>query len=537
MNAVVREEPGWDSAPCRLLGLRGSRLASFALACIALLAACSAREQPDIILISVDTLRADRLGAYGYAAARTPVFDGLAERGRLFTQATTPLPRTTPALASLFTGLEPQNHGSREVGEPRRAGQTLAEVFASRGWVTVGVTANGVAGARERLDSGFAHFVEKEDLVTERAVYVTDAALAEISGVASDRPLFLWVHYVDPHYSYNPPADFDPGDPGAACREMMARVKRREIPKGALQSDDGGVASAALASCSQLYDAEVAYSDDEVGRLLAGLRREGRLDNAYVVFTSDHGENLGEARLHYEHGPSLHDSSLRVPLVIVGPGVEPGTDTHPILLQDLAPTLLALAGVPEAQRPAADGVDQSARVRGAVPDRAAVERIAFAESGSAMRIDYNRRPWSGSPNGAHCFHDARWSWCGAVAGDWTLHDRRGDRARDVAAQHPEVVARFEAARAAWQPGELRERSARDSEYKLLETPRLEGGWRRDLYDLAADPGETRDVSGEHPDVAARLGAALDTWLEELTPRAAQPSEADIEALRELGYVD
>jgi arylsulfatase A-like enzyme len=509
-----------------------------ALAGAGLLLACSApREQPDLILISVDTLRADRLGAYGHPGARTPVFDALAERGRLFSEATTPFPRTTPALASLFTGLEPARHGSREVGEPRRAGTTLAEVLAAHGWATVGVTANGVAGARENLHSGFGRFLEKEDLPSERAENVTDAALAQLEAVPEEQPLFLWAHYVDPHYTYNPPADFDPGAEGRACRALMTRVKRREIRKGRMQSDEAGVAEAARASCSALYDAEVAYADSEIGRLLEGLRRAGRLEHAYLVFTSDHGENLGEAGLYFEHGPSVHDASLRVPLVVAGPDVAPGRDARPIVLQDLAPTLLSLAGVPPGAHPPGDGTDQAARVRSAPRPQAPAEGVAFAESGSALRIDYTGRPWSGTADGLQCFHDARWSYCGAPGGAWTLHDREAGAEQDLGAQHPDVVARFEAARAAWQPGELRERSARSTRFKLVAHPQLGGGWRRALYDLETDPGETRDVQAAHPEVAARLGAALDAWLAATPAAELMPSEADVEALRNLGYVD
>lgn len=511
---------------------------NLALVCSGLLIACSApREQPDLILISVDTLRADRLGAYGYEAARTPVVDGLAARGRLFTQATTPFPRTTPALASLFTGLEPRHHGSREVGEPRRAGTTLAEVLASHGWATVGVTANGVAGAHEELHTGFTRFLEKEDLPSERAVHVTDAALAELAAVADDQPLFLWAHYVDPHYTYNPPADFDPGEAGAACRALMNRVKSRELSKGRVQSNAEGVASTALPSCSRLYDGEVAYADHEIGRLLDGLRRSGRLRKAYIVFTSDHGENLGEAGLYFEHGPSVHDVSLRVPLIVTGPDIAPGRDSLPIPLQDLAPTLLHLVGVSAPERPVGDGIDQTGRLRGAASGQPAAERITFTESGSALRVDLTRYPWSGDADGIQCFHDSRWSYCGSHGGNWSLRERGTEPQPNVRDQHPDVVARFEAALATWQPGELRERSARTARFKLIERPRLEGGWQRALYDLEADPGETRDVASLHPGIAARLGAALDAWLAATPLPTLEPAERDIEALRNLGYID
>jgi hypothetical protein len=297
------------------------------------------------------------------------------------------------------------------------------------------------------------------------------------------------------------------------------------------------VASSALPSCSRLYDGEVAYADREVGRLLDGLRRAGRLENAYIVFTSDHGENLGEAGLYFEHGPSVHDASLRVPLIVAGPDITPGRDARPIPLQDLAPTLLSLAGVSATEHPAGDGVDQAGRLRAGAAVPQGEERITFAESGSALRVDLTGYPWSGEADGSQCFHDSHWSYCGAPGGTWALQERATEPPLNVRDQHPDVVARFEAARATWPPGELRERSARSTRFKLVERPRLEGGWRRILYDLEADPGETRDVAISHPEVAARLGTALDGWLAATPLPTLQPSELDVEALRNLGYID
>ena len=518
--------------------MRGARrrLAALAAWLLLLSLGCGARrDAPDLVLITVDTLRADRLGAYGHDGANTPVFDGLAERGRLFTQATTPFPRTTPALASLFTGLEPRRHGSREVAEPRRFGTTLAEVLLARGYATIGVSSNGVAGAHENLHTGFEVFREKEDLGTERGWKVTDTALELTLRVPAERPLFLWAHYTDPHYTYNPPRDFDPGPEADACRDLMSAVKARTVFKGQMQANHGGATAPVVPACALLYDAEVAYADTQVGRLLAGLGRAGRLDRAYVIYTSDHGENLGESKLFFEHGPSVHDASLRVPLAITGPDVARGRDAGLIRLQDLAPTLLSLAGVPPGERPEGDALDLASRVRG---DGDSAPSVALAEGATNMRVLYTARPQSGRPDDRYCFHDAPWSLCLEPNTAPALYDHQADPGltRDVGDAHPEVREQILAAGRRWTPGELRERTARTADWKLVEYPRLEGGWRRELYALATDPGETRDVAAQYPEELERLSAELEHWAASPLP-ASGLSDSDLEALRALGYVE
>ena len=515
----------------------GAALSLAALLGAAAIACGPAREQPDLVLVTVDTLRADHLGAYGYAGASTPTIDALARRGRLFTQATTPIPRTTPALASLLTGLWPQHHGSREVAAPMDARTTLAEVLAGRGYATAGVSANEAAGARQNLQRGFERFAGEADLPGDRAGFVTDRALELARAAPREKPLFLWVHYTDPHYTYNPPGDFDPGPAAEPCRALMAEVKSRRLSKGALQTDRGGVTSAALPACVLLYDAEIAYADSEIGRLLGGLHDAGRLQHAFVVFTADHGENLGEAGVYLEHGPSVHDASLRVPLVIAGPGVEPGVDEGVARLEDLAPTLLALLQVPEAQRPRTDGADLSARIRGRAHGS---DAVAFAESASAFHAESVAFPFSGRIDARHCYNGERWSLCDERGGRTALYDHLADPdlRRDLAREHPDVLGALREARERWRPEQLRERAVRTPRWKLVEHPRLDGPPRRALYDLAADPGETRDASAEHPEVAAELGAQLERWSAALdaSPVPA-PGATDIEALRALGYVD
>ncbi len=494
-------------------------------------AACQAGElgpPPDVVLVSVDTLRADRLGFAGYAPARTPNLDSLAARGMSFENASTPMPRTTPAMASLFTGLWPHHHGSREVLHPMDPLPSLASILALRGWETIGVSSSPALTERENLDVGFDRF-EFEKLNAEG---VTRLALEHVAKVPPDTPVFLWAHYLDPHTPY---------EAGTAdCREVATK---RGYTLAEVHANRDGLGAELLATCSGDYDREIAFTDEWIGALFAGLERLGRLPGALVVFTADHGEQLGEAGLYYEHGPTVNDASLRVPLVFAGPGVVAGVDRGPASLEDVMPTLLSLLSVPDAIRPETDGADLSARVAGRAwggDDKP----VTFAESGSALHVELHRSLRSGRAGDVTCLNGRHFSLCARPGQEGlTLHDRRTDPRleRDVSAEHPKIRARLEAAHALWPVEEARERSVRGDGFKLVEVPLQNGGRRRLLYDLERDPRETADVAEENPAVVAHLGAALDRWTAELdtvSRRAARPERSDdtLERLRALGYV-
>ena len=496
-------------------------------------AACAAEPTPpDLILVTVDTLRPDRL-----AAVDTPNLDLLAARGTSFSQATTPFPRTTPALASLFTGLWPQHHGSREVFEPFHSGDTLAELLRGHGYATVGVTSNSAAGSRQNLDRGFEHFVDLPDREDVHGDRVTQAALRLAGNAPAGKPLFLWVHYMDPHHPYAPPTEF-PQPRAPRCRRLMDDTRAGRVTKGQMLANRDGVSEAALAECRQLYDAEIAYTDAQFGALLEGLSKLGRTEAALVVFTSDHGENFGEGGLYYEHGSNLHDAALRVPLMIAGPDIASRRDDAVIRLEDLMPTLLRLVGVPAERVPRTDGVDVSARLRG--ESVAANDLVALSESGSALHVESRREIFSGRARGRHCFNGPRFALCRSPGEAPGLFDTQADPARrvDVSDRHPEMKRLLLEASHSWRPEEPRRRAARTASFKLVEHPLLSGGHRRALYDLAADPSEERDVSAAHPEVAARLAAALERWTATLPPaRTPERDEQQLEALRTLGYID
>jgi arylsulfatase len=531
--------PAMQRAMLERAALIGAMVATVLVGVAVVRAFRMAREPkpPDLVLITVDTLRADRIGAYGYSAARTPTVDRLAEGGVLFWQATTPFPRTTPALASLHTGLWPHHHGSREVQQTVARGKRLVQLLNERSYVSIGVTANSAAGSQVGLHHGFSRFADQRDLPAPVAEEVTRRALAFLGEVDPGRPLFLWVHYNDPHWPYDPPATWVTLPDVNACSQL----RWRDLPHGLLFGNHGGLAAAALEDCGRLYDAEIAYTDSQIGRLLDGLEAAGRLDNALVVTTSDHGENLGEAGLFYEHGPSVHDASLRVPLIISGPGVAKArVDGDVARLEDLMPTLLALLEFPTAQWPPMDGLDLSARLRsggdGSQPK--ANGTAALAESGSALFPRQFDLLVSGRKGGRHCFHGARYSLC-RHRGYQAVFDHVADPwlRQQIDDPEGEIAAPLEEQSRRWSVEGARERTARTPEFKLVEYPSAEGGYHRALYDLRADPAESRDVAAHHPEVAQRLARQLEDWTREL-PTFVPPdrSEEDLEELRALGYI-
>jgi len=287
-----------------------------------------APERPSVVLVTIDTLRADHVGAYGASFARTPEIDALAAEGTRFETAIAVAPITLPSHTSLLTGLWPPHHGVRNNGTYRLGDSlpTLAERFHDAGYATGAAVGAVVLRRRYGLARGFDRYDDRmgarkagETGYLERsATEVTDAALAWLASVG-DRPFFLWVHYYDPHLEHRAPEAFVERLPGRP------------------------------------YDAEIAYVDQEIGRLRAALVSAGRDEGSLWAVTADHGESLGE---HGElsHGMTLYDGALRVPFILRGPGVPAGRSVGGVVRGvDLAPTLLSLAGLPPL--PGADGHD------------------------------------------------------------------------------------------------------------------------------------------------------------------------------------
>ena len=406
---------------------RGWAVVSVFVACCA--SGCAKRTPevpPSVLLVTIDTLRADRVGAYGSRAGLTPALDRLAAGGWLFEDVVAAAPLTLPSHATILSGLDPYHHGVRNNGTYvfPEVTPTLATILKARGHATAAFVSAVVLDRRYGLARGFDAYDDRIARVTQgRSVLESerpcDAVVANASQWirAQKGPFFAWVHFYEPHAPYAPPPDL--AVPGRSP-----------------------------------YDAEVASADRCLGRLIeaAEASRPSRLVTAV---TSDHGEGLGE---HGEstHGLFLYQSTLRVPLVISGPGVEVGKRQPGVTRSvDLLPTLLGVLGI---EGPA--GVDGRNLLKGAGG------REAYAES------DY------------------------ATGFGW-------------------------APLRAWRIGSL----------KLIDAPRPE------LYDLAADPGETADLSGSHPADIERLRGILTAALvSEVKSTQLNPGGESEERLRSLGYV-
>jgi arylsulfatase A-like enzyme len=339
-------------------------------------------ERPNVLLITIDTLRADRLSAAGYPRETTPNLDRLAAEGLRFTHAQTPRAKTTPAIASMMTGLYPHDHGSRELLMPLDGRlPLLAERLRAGGWSTGAIIGNYVLLDRySGLSRGFDLWIEDlpdrqgvppDEVPQRRARSMTEAALPLLE--REGKPWFLWLHYMDPHGLYDPPEEHRvfrsespdpiPDDPGTVPGEIQRfTVAEYNVPPGC-RMDDGRVDAARV---RDLYDGEVHYVDAEIGRLLEELRRTGTLEKTLVVVSADHGESLGEHRYWFEHGRDAYEATARVPLVVRWPSIlpdrpAPGVRNGDISLVDLAPTLLDLLDLPPLVTPSGTSVRGESR--------------------------------------------------------------------------------------------------------------------------------------------------------------------------------
>ncbi len=278
-----------------------------------------------ILLLSIDTLRADRVGPQADGTSATPELDKLATVSRRFTQARSPIPLTLPAHGSMLTGLYPVHHGSHDNGEPLEEGPSLPDILRAAGWRTAGFVAAAVLEGRFGIARGFDTY-DDGWLSGESMQGVRQRSCEEVNGSAvrwlrarDDAPTFLFVHYFEPHRDYVPPSPFAErfeGDP---------------------------------------YRGEVAYADHCAGALLGVLAERDLLHEALVIVTSDHGEGLGE---HDEmtHGLLTYESTQHVPLLIKPAGsTESSVDDRFASLVDIAPTVLAAARLEGAEP--MDGID------------------------------------------------------------------------------------------------------------------------------------------------------------------------------------
>jgi arylsulfatase A-like enzyme len=461
----------------------------------------------NVILIVIDTLRADHLSCYGYARATSPSIDRLAAEGALFERAIVQKPSTSPSVATILSGTYPYTHGIYTVRDwlPDKV-LTLPEMLRSRGMRTGGVVTNVNLSRAFNFQQGFDDYIEVG--TTEGPSDSAPATKAALEWIEENRdePFFLYLHYLDPHAPYTPPPPFRGTFDGDALSDRyhgpeppigptyLGEIHKESVIENGSRDVDLYV---------QRYDEEILYVDSAIGRLLERLRVLGLEESTLVVLTSDHGESLGEHKFFFGHGHVPFEDNVRVPLILwYPPGVAGGQRVGTIVESvSIVPTVL------DALR-----VDYPVRFEGPslwrhLPAGAGADReaVAFIEVRKTKETLMNS------------IRTDRWK---------LIHNPAGiDLARD-----PLRV------RVLLNPGRLERLwwAAHDG-------PAVKRVW--ELYDLQADPGEVHDLARERPEIARELWTRLAGWLAlapaERTSRRVKLedlSPAEVETLRSLGYV-
>ena len=438
-----------------------------------------------MVVISIDTARADHFGFLDSEDVRTPRLDAFAREAIVFTDYMTVVPTTLASHATLFTGKYPHHHGTPRNGFMiNKANEMLAETLQRAGFHTAGFAGSFALDERFGFAQGFDHYNQEFDIyVGDRgadqnqrlAEQVTDAVISYLDDAGVPDRLFLFAHYFDPHGPYSAPPPYDTAyDPQGGHGLYPAEVVKRS-PEFTPERVQWNAHRVALQ-----YAGEISYTDDHVGRLLDDLRQRGVLDEALVVLTSDHGECLWEHGEEFDHGRTVYQATMHAVCAVRLPGGElGGTRVDELVASiDVLPTVLDLLGL---DLPA--GVDGES-----VPLRSVGEGIA-----PRVRFGEATKPRSQAET------DSRWT-----------NIRKA-------------------------------RCLRDGRYKFVWTPYL---GTHELYDVAADPGETANLLEAPADEMLRLAddmrARLEVWTNSAQPLPStfdrSQTEESIRRLRSLGYL-
>lgn len=368
----------------------------------------------NVLLITIDTLRADHLSAYGYARPTSPRIDALAKEGTLFERAYTYWPKTRGSFVAMLTGRAPSGTGySKTHPVLLDFNPTLASSLKGAGYETSALVDNPNVAAQLGYAKGFDHYLEtwkEKALATEtmRARAITEGGTAFLRAAQPRQPFLLWLHYVNPHAPYEPPPPFDTQfAPGAAERGPRLAV----VPgfHGGIAKQWARPGRDRLGDYVSLYDGEIASVDLEVGRIIDALRASRVKDNTLVVLTSDHGESLGEHDYYFDHGENVFEPSLRIPLVVVHPGSPRGQRSAAFASTlDLVPTIL-------------DAVKVSWP-----PDLAGLSLLGVVEGKGAPRRD---RLFAQNDRNLTATFDERWKSVATPEGEgvrYALYDRAQD---------------------------------------------------------------------------------------------------------------
>ena len=440
---------------------------------------------PYVILISLDTTRADHMGFLGNPMVKTPELDALAAESIIFSDFMTVVPTTLASHTSLFTGKYPHHHGTPRNGfMVNRENTLLAEILQKDGFRTVGFIGSFALARRFDIAQGFDHYDETFSVLVgesgadqnqRSAAEVTDAVIGYLDETGISERLFLFAHYFDPHFPYAPPAPFDTlYDPQGATG--LSSIDEMNNDKSVTPQE----ADQLLQRHEMAYAGEVSYMDHHIGRLLDYLRGKNVLDDALIVVTSDHGENHRDHPAYFNHGFTVYQSTMRgVCLIRLPKGVNGGTRVDQVVANiDILPSLLDFIGL-----------DTPSPIDGEAID------LTHIDSYLPPRTRFGQAT---KPKQAET--DPRW------------------------------------------PNMKKARCIRQTRYKLIEIPYQQ---HHALYDLVEDPGETRNLLENPPPAIARLAeqlrGELRSWAAAAEPLAIETEEKQreetLERLRSLGYTD
>lgn len=485
MTALVRTR----ALRALAIAAAGAALVAVAFALVPFLdarrAAAERDDHTNLLLITIDTLRPDRLGCGGNPGARTPNLDALAESGVLFETTIASAPSTAPSHATIMTALSPRAHGALANGQTLSEGVvTLAERLRAEGYATGAVVSAAVLAPRTGLDRGFDAYIRAyERPGVKNAVSIAESTFTRVlpwlREHASER-FFLWVHLYDPHQPYEAP-----GVLGAfADPSYTGRLKTWEEMQILSWNRLGTIPARDARHLTARYDAEVTYVDAQIGRFLRALDETGALGRTLVCVTADHGETLGEHAGYFGHVHQLYDTTLRVPLIFSRPGAPDVVPVGRIVsrsarLLDLAPTCLDLLRLPPMER---------------------------VEGRSLLPFD---RADSGTPS-AETAPAAR----DQIVSETGPSDRPGPEVQTIA----RIVG------------------ARTPEAKFLRWLDRDS---TELFDLAADPGETRNLAGSGTALESELAGMISLWEQAMggAPQLQALDDETRERLRSLGYIE
>jgi arylsulfatase A-like enzyme len=419
-------------------------------------------KKPNLFLITIDTLRTDHLHAYGYHRETSPTLDRLSQEGVLFENASTVSTRTTQSLAAMITGRYPQTIGVRALHEKLKANEvTLAEILKQHGYHTGMVISNAIV-RNSNIEQGFDF-----SIITPKRELALKSNELFLSWLKKNKnqPVFGWIHYEDPHIPYRAPEEFrnrfDPDYRGIYEEKFSFSIFPNYIQeadrtsfKAKLIFNHVRLSPKDLRRIQALYDAEIAYTDMAIAKLLEEMKSLGVMDNTLVVISSDHGESLVEHQYFFEHGDFVYEATMKVPLIFHWPSkILPGQRfNQSVRTIDILPTILSLLDIPDppagCEGKNLAGVVLGEEVIGNLP--------VYTESGESFFLQHNPRRY--------------------------IQGVRG-----------------------------KIRALREGKWKLIFTP-TESEAILELYNLNTDPSETQNLVEKEPKRARKMAQNIQDWM-------------------------